>query len=210
MGCQPSTQINEVPYEETQQVLDNVENLIKDAEGKFENPNIDLSILPPINLDNKDVIEESSSTTTTQSTVILSVTTVKNAVMDVVITPDTSSVEGTTLVVEKIKEIIDDIVRQENSGEDIPISDNGPNVSDDDNGNLDDEGSIENTIDALPRENIAGSSTVNLGSEFDKGDKFTTETTTVTSSKPVTTEKEKPMTISTTEVSSIPVDLVLN
>ena len=114
--CQPSTQINEVPYEETQQVLDNVENLIKDAEGKFEDPNIDLSILPPINLDNKDVIEESKSTTTTQSTVILSVTTVKNSVMDVVITPDTSSVEGTTLVVEKIKEIIDDIVRQENSG----------------------------------------------------------------------------------------------
>ena len=114
--CQPSTQINEVPYEETQQVLDNVENLIKDAEGKFEDPNIDLSILPPINLDNKDVIEESRSTTTTQSTVILSVTTVKNSVMDVVITPDTSSVEGTTLVVEKIKEIIDDIVRQENSG----------------------------------------------------------------------------------------------
>ena len=113
--CQPSTQINEVPYEETQQVLDNVENLIKDAEGKFEDPNIDLSILPPINLDNKDVIEESRSTTT-QSTVILSVTTVKNSVMDVVITPDTSSVEGTTLVVEKIKEIIDDIVRQENSG----------------------------------------------------------------------------------------------
>ena len=36
--------------------------------------------------------------------------------MDVVITPDTSSVEGTTLVVEKIKEIIDDIVRKENSG----------------------------------------------------------------------------------------------
>ena len=114
--CQPSTLINEVPYEETQQVLDNVENLIKDAEGKFEDPNIDLSILPPINLDNKDVIEESRSTTTTQSTVILSVTTVKNSVMDVVITPDTSSVEGTTLVVEKIKEIIDDIVRQENSG----------------------------------------------------------------------------------------------
>ena len=113
--CQPSTQINEVPYEETQQVLDNVENLIKDAEGKFEDPNIDLSILPPINVDNKDVIEESSSTTT-QSTVILSVTTVKNSVMDVVITPDTSSVEGTTLVVEKIKEIIDDIVRQESSG----------------------------------------------------------------------------------------------
>ena len=83
-------------------------------------------------------------------------------------------------------------------------------MSDDDNGNLDDEGSIENTIDALPRENIAGSSTVKLGSELDKGDKFTTETTTVTSSKPVTTEKEKPMTISTTEVSSIPVDLVLN
>ena len=122
--CQPSTQINEVPYEETQQVLDNVETLIKDAEGKFEDPNIDLSILPPIDLDNnnnKDVIESvsenvSSITTTTQSSVILSVTTVKNSVMDVVITPDTSSVEGTTLVVEKIKEIIDDIVRKENSG----------------------------------------------------------------------------------------------
>merc|ERR1712008_225707 len=136
--------------------------------GKFENPNIDLSILPPINLDNEDVIEESSSTTTTQSTVILSVTTVKNAVMDVVITPDTSSVEGTTLVVEKIKEIIDDIVRQENSGEDIPASDNDPNLSDDDNAN--DEDSLENTIDALPRENIAESSTVKLGSELDKED----------------------------------------
>ena len=59
---------------------------------------------------------ESTAATTTQSSVILSVTTVKNSVMDVVITPDTSSVEGTTLVVEKIKEIIDDIVRKENSG----------------------------------------------------------------------------------------------
>ena len=113
--CQPSTEVNEVPYEETQQVLDNVETLIKDADGKFEDPNVDLSILPPINLEN-DVIEESTATTTTQSSVILSVTTVKNSVMDVVITPDTSSVEGTTLVVEKIKEIIDDIVRKENSG----------------------------------------------------------------------------------------------
>merc|ERR1712083_652938 len=103
---------------------------------------------------------------------------------------------GTTLVVEKIKEIIDDIVRQENSGEDIPTSDNDPNLSDDDNANLDDEGSLENTIDASPRENIAESSTVKsvkLGSELDNKEKFTTETTLVTSSKPVTGEKEEPM-----------------
>ena len=55
--CQPSANINEVPYEETQEVLDNVETLIKDADGKFEDPNIDLSILPPeINLDGTNVI----------------------------------------------------------------------------------------------------------------------------------------------------------
>ena len=55
--CQPSANINEVPYEETQEVLDNVETLIKDADGKFEDPNIDLSILPPeINSDGTLVI----------------------------------------------------------------------------------------------------------------------------------------------------------
>ena len=83
-------------------------------------------------------------------------------------------------------------------------------MSDDDNANLDDEGSLENTIDASPRENIAESSTVKLGSELDNEEKFTTETKLVTSSKPVTEKKEEPMTISTTEVSSIPVDSVLN
>ena len=74
----------------------------------------------------------------------------------------------------------------------------------------DDEGSLENSIDASPRENIAESSTVKLGSELDNEEKFTTETTLVTSSKPATTEKEEPMTFSTTEVSSIPIDSVLN
>ena len=96
------------------------------------------------------------------------------------------------------------------TGEDIPLSDNDPNLSDDDNANLDDEGSLENSIDASPRENIAESSTVKLGSELDNEEKFTTETTLVTSSKPATTEKEEPMTFSTTEVSSIPIDSVLN
>ena len=110
--CQPSTQINVVPYEEAVQVLNNVTNVINGADGKFQDPNIDLSIPPSVD----DVIEIGSTSTTTQSTVILSVTTVKNSVMDVVITPDTSSVEGTTQVVNKIKDIIDDIVRQESSG----------------------------------------------------------------------------------------------
>ena len=83
-------------------------------------------------------------------------------------------------------------------------------MGDDDNANLDDEGSLESSIDASPRENIAESSTVKLGSELDNEEKFTTETTLVTSSKPATTEKEEPMTFSTTEVSSIPIDSVLN
>ena len=74
----------------------------------------------------------------------------------------------------------------------------------------DDEGSLESSIDASPRENIAESSTVKLGSELDNEEKFTTETTLATSSKPATTEKEEPMTFSTTEVSSIPIDSVLN
>ena len=64
--CQPSTQINVVPYEEAFQVLNNVTNVINGADGKFQDPNIDLSIPPSVD----DVIEIGSTSTTTQSTVI--------------------------------------------------------------------------------------------------------------------------------------------